>query len=71
MLTSPSGNRYVVRGAWFLCCRWLTEVKPTLPKSHALVYDCTLGPGEVLFIGHQWWHATLNIGQTVFISTFI
>jgi len=51
--------------------RWLTKVKPTLPSSHPLIYDCTLGPGEVLFIGHQWWHATLNIGQTVFISTFI
>eukprot|EP00729_Bicosta_minor_P004294 gene4294-17119_t len=44
--------------------RWLTKVKPTLPSSHPLIYDCTLGPGEVLFIGHQWWHATLNIGQT-------
>jgi len=35
------------------------------------LYDCTLGPGEVLYIGHTWWHSTLNIGQTIFISTFL
>ena len=33
--------------------------------------DCTLTPGEVLFVPDQWWHSTLNIGQTVFISTFL
>ncbi len=34
-------------------------------------FDCTLYPGEVLFIDAQWWHSTLNIGDTVFISTFL
>lgn len=33
-------------------------------------FDCTLGPGEVLFIPDLWWHATLNIGETVFVSMF-
>lgn len=35
------------------------------------LYECTLRPGEVLYIGHSWWHATLNIGESVFISTFL
>ena len=36
-----------------------------------VIHDCTLGPGEILWLGHEWWHATLNIGDTVFLSTFI
>jgi hypothetical protein len=51
--------------------RWLTNVKPTLPVEHPTVYDCTLGPNEILYLDAQWYHSTLNIGQTVFISTFI
>jgi hypothetical protein len=33
--------------------------------------ECTLQPGEILFMDSQWWHSTLNIGETVFISTFL
>ena len=60
--------------------RWLTLSKgaknagqPRVASGEASedLYDCTLGPGEVLYIGHTWWHSTLNIGQTVFISTFV
>lgn len=36
---------------------------------HAL--DCTLSPGEVLWIPDAWWHATINLGETVFISAFV
>jgi len=35
------------------------------------VYDCVIGPGEVLWFPANWYHATLNIGQTVFMSTFV
>lgn len=50
---------------------WTLGVYPTLGKEHPKVFDCTLGPGEVLYMGHGVWHSTLNIGSTVFISTFI
>jgi hypothetical protein len=33
--------------------------------------DCTLSPGEVLWIPDAWWHATINLGETVFISAFV
>eukprot|EP01130_Rhizamoeba_saxonica_P004765 TRINITY_DN1936_c0_g1_i1.p1 TRINITY_DN1936_c0_g1~~TRINITY_DN1936_c0_g1_i1.p1 ORF type:complete len:257 (-),score=47.64 TRINITY_DN1936_c0_g1_i1:68-838(-) len=33
--------------------------------------ECTLLPGEVLYIPSHWHHSTLNIGQSVFISAFI
>ena len=60
--------------------KWVTDVLPTLEADAGLfgeesgqkvIYDCTLGPGEILWLGHEWWHATLNIGDTVFLSTFI
>eukprot|EP00041_Stephanoeca_diplocostata_P023791 m.591852 g.591852 ORF g.591852 m.591852 type:complete len:263 (+) comp22386_c0_seq7:543-1331(+) len=59
---------------------WTTHVYPSLQQSsehntdaaqHPHVYDCTLSAGEVLFCGHDFWHATLNIGDTVFVSTFL
>eukprot|EP00802_Teleaulax_amphioxeia_P026983 Tamp_28188.p1 GENE.Tamp_28188~~Tamp_28188.p1 ORF type:complete len:121 (+),score=5.67 Tamp_28188:324-686(+) len=34
------------------------------------LYECTIGPGEALYFPDHWWHATLNIGDTVFMSTF-
>jgi hypothetical protein len=33
--------------------------------------DCTLSPGELLWIPDAWWHATINLGETVFISAFV
>mmetsp|Transcript_19081 Transcript_19081/g.76549 ORF Transcript_19081/g.76549 Transcript_19081/m.76549 type:complete len:285 (-) Transcript_19081:24-878(-) len=35
------------------------------------VLDCTVSQSEVIYIPADWWHATLNLDQTVFISTFI
>ena len=35
-------------------------------------YDCTIGPGEVLFFPSQWMHATLNLdAYTYFVSVFL
>jgi hypothetical protein len=35
------------------------------------VLECTMGPGEVLYVPPLWWHATLNLEPwTAFISTF-
>lgn len=46
------------------------ETYPTLDEE-GMPLECTLGVGEVLYLPTGWWHATLNVGQTVFISTFV
>ena len=30
-----------------------------------------LYPGDALYFPSKWWHATFNLDQTVFISTFV
>mmetsp|Transcript_16481 Transcript_16481/g.64309 ORF Transcript_16481/g.64309 Transcript_16481/m.64309 type:complete len:277 (-) Transcript_16481:46-876(-) len=50
--------------------KWLHDVYPTLPEDE-LPMECVLGPGEVLYLPDWIWHATLNIGETVFVSTFV
>eukprot|EP00123_Amoebidium_parasiticum_P015216 comp22839_c1_seq1/m.35955 comp22839_c1_seq1/g.35955 ORF comp22839_c1_seq1/g.35955 comp22839_c1_seq1/m.35955 type:complete len:298 (-) comp22839_c1_seq1:611-1504(-) len=50
--------------------KWTLEIYPTLPVSE-LPQECVCGPGEVIYIPDQWWHGTLNIGESVFISTFV
>lgn len=45
---------------------WLSSTLSTSP-----LLSCELGPGQVLYIPPQWWHATLNTGEyNTFISTF-
>ena len=33
--------------------------------------ECTIGPGEALYFPSRWWHATLNVDEAVFMSTFV
>jgi hypothetical protein len=40
-------------------------------SSESGLLQCTLLPGEILYLPGMWWHATLNLGQTVFISSFV
>uniref|UniRef100_A0A3Q2TVI6 Jumonji domain containing 8 n=1 Tax=Fundulus heteroclitus TaxID=8078 RepID=A0A3Q2TVI6_FUNHE len=49
---------------------WLRETYPYLPEEEAPL-ECTIRPGEVLFFPDRWWHATLNLDTSVFISTFL
>mmetsp|Transcript_25684 Transcript_25684/g.32750 ORF Transcript_25684/g.32750 Transcript_25684/m.32750 type:complete len:89 (+) Transcript_25684:574-840(+) len=61
--------------SFFLHNQQLTYVRlhteyPKLPKGSKLM-ECVVQPGQVLYIPDWWWHATLNIGETVFISTFV
>ena len=49
---------------------WVYDVYPQLPPSE-MPMECVLGPGEVLYLPHGWWHATLNLGESVFISVFV
>lgn len=49
---------------------WLTNTYPNLPLEEAPL-ECTIRPGEVLYFPDHWWHATLNLDTSVFISTFL
>jgi hypothetical protein len=33
--------------------------------------ECVLQPGQMIFVPDQWWHSTLNIGETVFMANFL
>uniref|UniRef100_A0A8C9RER6 Jumonji domain containing 8 n=1 Tax=Scleropages formosus TaxID=113540 RepID=A0A8C9RER6_SCLFO len=49
---------------------WVTDAYPTLPAEDKPI-ECTIRPGEVLYFPDRWWHATLNLDTSVFISTFL
>jgi len=50
--------------------QWLEEVYPSLsPNDRPL--ECVIAPGEVLYFPNLWYHATLNLNYTVFMSTFV
>ncbi|RUS71633.1 hypothetical protein EGW08_020603 [Elysia chlorotica] len=33
--------------------------------------ECTINQGEIIYFPDRWWHGTLNIDTSVFISTFL
>eukprot|EP00967_Tisochrysis_lutea_P148723 scaffold284597_cov36-Tisochrysis_lutea.AAC.1 len=49
---------------------WIQE---TLPKLHSwqVPLDCTIYPGDIIYFPRGVWHATVNVGTTIFISTFL
>ncbi|XP_051905832.1 jmjC domain-containing protein 8 [Hippocampus zosterae] len=49
---------------------WLRNVYPGLPP-HQAPLQCTIRPGQVLYFPDRWWHATLNLDTSIFISTFL
>ncbi|KAL2100886.1 hypothetical protein ACEWY4_002647 [Coilia grayii] len=49
---------------------WVREFYPSL-GIHQRPLECTIRPGEVLYFPDRWWHATLNLDTSVFISTFL
>ncbi|KAM4698189.1 jmjC domain-containing protein 8 [Rhinophrynus dorsalis] len=49
---------------------WVMDVYPFLPQQDRPL-ECTIRPGEVLYFPDRWWHATLNLDTSVFISTFL
>ncbi len=50
--------------------QWYVNDYPRIKKEIEL-FECTLKPGEVIYFPDKWWHATLNIETSVFISTFL
>ncbi|XP_070617049.1 jmjC domain-containing protein 8 isoform X2 [Erythrolamprus reginae] len=49
---------------------WFLDTYPSLLPWEKPV-ECTIHPGEVLYFPDRWWHATLNLDTSVFISTFL
>jgi hypothetical protein len=39
--------------------------------SKAQIMECTLGPTDLIYFPDRWWHATLNIDTSVFVSVFL
>ena len=50
--------------------QWFMDDYPTV-REQIDIFECTLRPGEVIYFPDKWWHATLNIDTSVFISTFL
>lgn len=46
----------------------LTELARRVPEAAALLQTVVLGPGETLFIPCNWYHATLNLADTVAVG---
>lgn len=46
---------------------WLRDVAPKL-RSKGLLHEVMQYPGDVIYIPHDWHHATLNLADTVAIS---
>mmetsp|Transcript_57521 Transcript_57521/g.120280 ORF Transcript_57521/g.120280 Transcript_57521/m.120280 type:complete len:287 (-) Transcript_57521:132-992(-) len=49
---------------------WFRDGYPAFSRLSG-AQECVIAPGEALFFPANWYHATLNIGETVFMSTFV
>ena len=50
---------------------YAVELPSLAPGARDGVLDCTTGPGETLYVPGLWHHSTLNLGETVILSTFV
>ena len=50
--------------------RWLRDVYPRLSEREAPM-ECVIEPGDLLYFPKDWYHAIVNLGTTVFMSTFL
>ncbi len=52
---------------------WLRawQAGDTRIASHGPPLECTIEPGSALYFPSDWWHATLNVDESVFMSTFV
>ena len=48
----------------------MLESFPEIPTSKKPL-DCVIRENQAIYFPTQWWHATLNLDESVFISTFI
>jgi hypothetical protein len=54
--------------------QWVLNVYPTLPSTvvdkipplnEPTLFECTLAPGEIMYLPHGFYHATLNVGHSI------
>jgi hypothetical protein len=51
---------------------WLHNVFPSYSEAErSQLHECTCTAGEALYVPGLWHHATLNLGQTVFMANFV
>ncbi|KAJ8908961.1 hypothetical protein NDN08_005661 [Rhodosorus marinus] len=72
-LLLPPGRRPKFDGEKSTASWLTTNLRNNVKHTELLrnVLDCTVSQSEVIYIPADWWHATLNLDQTVFISAFI
>lgn len=68
-LLYPNDGRMPEFDSGLSAIQWMTQVYPSLREEEKPL-ECTIGPGEVLYFPNGWYHATLNLGASVFMSTF-
>lgn len=61
-LTPPGGSG----GDWALS-EWLRLVYPTL-DGNAAPLECIIGPGDALYVPENWYHAVVNLADSVAVS---
>mmetsp|Transcript_40040 Transcript_40040/g.67150 ORF Transcript_40040/g.67150 Transcript_40040/m.67150 type:complete len:350 (-) Transcript_40040:276-1325(-) len=49
---------------------WMKKHYATVAQTPGFL-QCTLYPGDALYFPSKWWHATFNLDESVFISTFV
>ncbi len=68
---SPSGDDVIMPislGEWFLT-HWNDHVKQrSHPDPSKRPLECTVHPGEILFVPHGWWHCVLNLDDGMSIA---
>lgn len=51
--------------------KWYLEIFSKELSEQQKGFHCTLKYNEVIYIPSMWYHATLNVGETVFMSVFV
>jgi hypothetical protein len=50
---------------------WLTTEFPKYSGADLkLLLQCDIEPSDILYFPSMWWHAVINLSETVFVSSF-
>ena len=48
-----------------------TRKERTRQQGGVEMLECTVGEGDAVWFPDGWWHATLNLDESAFISSFV